>query len=309
MIPMGDLRIHTIRNSSARLLLAAGCLFFVSALVAHGQTFAEPTQGPTAGQVSEPVNVGLLRQVKPFLGVIGANDFEIPFFAVDYGLFPMQTTFLNAYNEDTGNGWYTYSGTVLRTAVEETFTPLLTKAWAPKHYHAEIARVPTVGPGVNGYCDSLDDVLPRCSLRYASGSGANHRSYLLRNDVVNAFCKDEDGCEVVVGIKDYDATNRPGAVSSMGPYRLFLSQTSTWWRTSQNPASFGQDGNTARNNVFTLQQAVGGRTIACYLTDAETQNLTTPSTMEDRGSGFALFNHDPSVPNSYTTICSVDIWD
>lgn len=311
MISMMNVAGHSVKMRVVRFLIAGGCFFLIGATVAHGQTFSEPTQGPTAGQVSEPVNVGLFRQVKPSLGVIGANDFTIPFFAIDYGLFPAQTTFLGANNEDIGNGYYTYPGTVLRTSVEETLTSLLTKAWAPKHYHVEVARVPTVSPGVPGECESLDDVLPKCSLSYSNSSGANHRSVRLRSDIVDAFCKDEDGCEVVVGMKDYNTTNRPGSVASMGPYRLFLSQTSSWWRTSQNPASSGADANSTRQNPFTLSvntpYGSGTKNISCYFTDAET--MTSPTVMADQGSGFALYNYDPTQANAYTTICLVDIWD
>lgn len=54
--------------------------------------------------------------------------------------------------------------------------------------------------------------------------------------VVNALCKDGDGCDITIGMKDWDNAQL-GNFASRGPYKLYMSQTSGWWRVSDTDAS------------------------------------------------------------------------
>jgi hypothetical protein len=81
----------------------------------------------------------------------------------------------------------------------------------------------------------------------------------LQMDIVNQLCRDEDGCSVTVGMRDW-SNDRPGEVASRGPFRLFLSQTSNWWRLSNND-TYGVDGDGFVAHIL--------NTWDCYLTDGE----------------------------------------
>ncbi|MEM7533268.1 MAG: hypothetical protein AAF639_13890 [Chloroflexota bacterium] len=81
-------------------------------------------------------------------------------------------------------------------------------------------------------------------------------------DIVYALCRDEDGCAVTLGMKDWHNT-QPGSVASRGPYRLFLSDSSTHFRLS-NVDTQGMDGNGSVNHIL--------QSWDCYFTDGEYTN-------------------------------------
>jgi hypothetical protein len=83
--------------------------------------------------------------------------------------------------------------------------------------------------------------------------------------IVNELCKDEDGCAITLGMKDWE-NNKPGVVASYGPYRLFMSQTSNWWRRSSVSNGSFNDGNGSVNHIL--------QTYDCYFTDGEYSNGT-----------------------------------
>ncbi|MCP4541743.1 MAG: hypothetical protein GY832_31815 [Chloroflexi bacterium] len=78
-------------------------------------------------------------------------------------------------------------------------------------------------------------------------------------NIVNGLCQDADGCDVTVGMRDYHAS-LPGMVASFGPYRLFMSQTSTFWRIA-NTHTYGADGDGNTQHILTSSD--------CYFTDGE----------------------------------------
>lgn len=54
--------------------------------------------------------------------------------------------------------------------------------------------------------------------------------------IVNALCKDGDGCDITIGMKDWD-NSQLGNIASRGPYKFYMSQTSGWWRVSDTDSS------------------------------------------------------------------------
>src|SRR5574341_1940551 len=78
--------------------------------------------------------------------------------------------------------------------------------------------------------------------------------------IVNDLCKDEDGCAVTLGMRDWSSATRPGLTASQGPYRFFISQTSNWSRLSNTHAE-AADGNGTVNHILQAWD--------CYFTDGE----------------------------------------
>lgn len=63
-------------------------------------------------------------------------------------------------------------------------------------------------------------------------------------EIVRELCQDDDGCTVTISMRDWDPS-QPGNVLSRPPVKLFMSQTSNWWRISPAvnvPATSGNDG-------------------------------------------------------------------
>ncbi|MEM7533267.1 MAG: hypothetical protein AAF639_13885 [Chloroflexota bacterium] len=83
-------------------------------------------------------------------------------------------------------------------------------------------------------------------------------------DIIYDLCRDGDGCAVTLGMRDWD-NNAPGRTTSRGPYRLFLSETSTHFQMS-NTDWHGMDGN---GTVHHIVQAWD-----CYFTDGEYTNAS-----------------------------------
>jgi hypothetical protein len=113
--------------------------------------------------------------------------------------------------------------------------------------------------------------------------------------VINRLCKDVDGCTFVVWMKDRDNA-RPWAIASRWPYRLYMSQTSSWWRVSDTDAE-GQDWNWS---VEQIQQAYD-----CYFTDATYISWVTsdPSTPQLWLLNWNQTYTDPDM------VCTLDVID
>ncbi|MBW2990013.1 hypothetical protein KY358_06890 [Candidatus Woesearchaeota archaeon] len=88
-------------------------------------------------------------------------------------------------------------------------------------------------------------------------------------DILKELCADEDGCQFTIGMRDW-TNDKPGLTALRGPYRLFMSKTSNWWRTDldiqdvnvgSHYSMEGADGNGVVNHVF--------GTWGCYFTDGE----------------------------------------
>ncbi len=78
-------------------------------------------------------------------------------------------------------------------------------------------------------------------------------------DRIYDLCRDKEGCNVTVGMRDLRSKDAPGEVASTGPHRLFLSQTSNYWRLSTN--AVGEDGNGTTEHILNAWD--------CYFTDGE----------------------------------------
>jgi len=78
-------------------------------------------------------------------------------------------------------------------------------------------------------------------------------------DKIYDLCRDKEGCNVTVGMRDPRSKDAPGEVASTGPHRLFLSQTSNYWRLSTN--ALGEDGNGTTEHILNAWD--------CYFTDGE----------------------------------------
>jgi hypothetical protein len=136
------------------------------------------------------------------------------------------------------------------------------------------------------------------SLRYIVEAGPGQVGHVLPLDVarLDQLCRDKDGCEVTIGMVNWNAAGQPGQVASRSA-RLFLSESSRWWRLSNDID--GLDGNGGLNEWAVFD---------CWLTDAETWT-GTPNGRGDAGVGFALLNVAGGDFSDLTTICRIIIED
>ena len=138
--------------------------------------------------------------------------------------------------------------------------------------------------------------------------------------IVNELCKDEDGCDISVGMRDWASSAQPGNVASFGPYRFFVSESSNWWRISDSaqrdgffhnqnldPGSFfvthhaGEDGNGVVRHIL--------RSHDCYFTDGkyELDADGNPKATDDTV-GFGLLNWFANYRDT-NMVCTLDIDD
>jgi len=116
-------------------------------------------------------------------------------------------------------------------------------------------------------------------------------------DIVRELCQDDDGCMVTLSMKDWDP-DQPGNVTSRGPAKFFMSQTSNWWRIGPAvnvPEGRGNDG----DGVIQDHIIYGW---ACYLTEREYVHYTRT----DDEIGFGLLNWTQYDENM---VCMIDIDD
>lgn len=111
---------------------------------------------------------------------------------------------------------------------------------------------------------------------------------------VNALCKDGDGCDITIGMRDWDNA-WVGTTASRGPYRLYMSPTSSAWRVSNTDAQ-GHDGNSVVEHILSSWD--------CYFTDG--QYASGAGT--DASVGFGLMNYN-SAYNDPDMVCTLDIQD
>lgn len=111
--------------------------------------------------------------------------------------------------------------------------------------------------------------------------------------IVNALCKDGDGCDVTVGMKDWDNA-QVGMIASRGPYKLYMSKTSNAWRLSNDAQ--GNDGN------GTVEHILGPWD--CYFTDGQYVGASG----SDPAVGFGLMNYN-SAYGDPDMVCTLDIDD
>ncbi len=115
--------------------------------------------------------------------------------------------------------------------------------------------------------------------------------------LVDALCRDKDGCLVTLQMVNWDSAGHPGAVASKEE-RLFLSETSGWWRFTNNDVA-GLDGNASLCEWPVFD---------CVFTDAESYT-GTPNGRTDAGPGFGLLNLAGGSYSDTTTTCRIVIQD
>jgi hypothetical protein len=118
----------------------------------------------------------------------------------------------------------------------------------------------------------------------------------LDSTLVDALCRDIDGCNVTVSMINWDASGQPGNVASRQE-RLFISATSRWWRFANNDVA-GFDGTTVQE----------WQPWDCYFGDAETYTGTTNG-RADATAGFGLLNVAGGTYSDATVTCRVTIED
>ena len=111
--------------------------------------------------------------------------------------------------------------------------------------------------------------------------------------IVNALCKDGDGCNITIGMRDWDNA-QVGMTASRGPYKFFMSKTSNAWRVSTDAQ--GNDGNGVVEHILSAWD--------CYFTDAQ----YVSGTATDSAVGFGLLNWNASYGDP-DMVCTLDIDD
>ncbi len=111
--------------------------------------------------------------------------------------------------------------------------------------------------------------------------------------IVDRLCRDVDGCEVVMGMRDWDASK---VTTSRGPKRLFMSMVTNSWRMSDYDNQ-GTDGDGVVTHLWAGWD--------CYFTDGEyvggagVDNTRQLGLMNGNWNGF----NDPNM------VCTLDIRD
>lgn len=111
--------------------------------------------------------------------------------------------------------------------------------------------------------------------------------------IVSALCKDGDGCNITVGMKDWDNA-QVGMIASRGPYKFYMSKTSNAWRLSSDAQ--GNDGNGTVEHVLSPWD--------CYFTDGQYVSAAG----SDAAVGFGLMNYNSAYTDP-DMVCTLDIDD
>jgi len=134
--------------------------------------------------------------------------------------------------------------------------------------------------------------------RYIVEANQNYEGIVVPfdNAIFDALCRDDDGCEIVVGMVNW-SSSVPGAVASRKEH-FFLSQTGNHWRFANTDVEAADNNNSI--NEWTPWD--------CYFTDAET-STNTNNGRADLTRGFGLLNvRGGGYPDDRTT-CRVIITD
>jgi hypothetical protein len=123
------------------------------------------------------------------------------------------------------------------------------------------------------------------------------------------YCADEDGCQLVMQMSNYDAVNEPGVAGSRTGRLSISPVSSSHWRYSgelADPDGIGSVGGTDASG-----STESWRVWDCVLTDGEFVNVFTGE-IGDFGQGFTLINlsdvEGGSDPDA-TTECRLTISD
>ena len=129
--------------------------------------------------------------------------------------------------------------------------------------------------------------------RYIVEAGPAQVGHVVPLDVatMDLLCRDKDGCEVSMQMVNWDL-GQPGQVAGRSS-RLFLSETSRFWRFENDLG--GLDGNGGLNEWGVFD---------CYFTDAETWT-GTPNGRADPAVGLALLNVAGGDYSDTTMTCRI----
>ena len=147
--------------------------------------------------------------------------------------------------------------------------------------------------------DELPEAYEVSTLRYIveATPGMVGEVLELDHDIVESLCRDKDGCDVTLQMVNWDGPGQPGSVASRTA-RLFLSETSGWWRMADTDlTAIDDDDNT--NDWFYGD---------CYFTDAETYGASA-NTRLDSAPGWGLLNVAGGSFSDANTTCRVVLTD
>ena len=82
-------------------------------------------------------------------------------------------------------------------------------------------------------------------------------------DVIEDYCSDEDGCEVIIAMRNWSSDTNEGMVASYDVHFFYDASTLRWRVTSGRPGG----GNSGRDNSGATQHALNAWE-ACYFTDS-----------------------------------------
>lgn len=288
-----------LQKQKNRIPLVAGVVFagvFLTVFLARGQGFSEPANVPPSGNVPQSLTVGGTPGTQIKSGILEVNDlFLTPGpTRVTLGTFPAGFT-----NQ-------AYLGSFL-----------LPKILSAKHYHLETgspldferyayARNPLDSSqlGEGKTCEILDESGP---CRWITSNGASPIVEPINPRILDLFCRDEDGCKIILGGRVSDGwpfvpSRSHQTTQYTMPFRLFLSQVGDGWDRSANNGArtFGNDYDALQLSTAVLSVTGGSGALGaiCSLVDGDYYDGTKPV---DSQVGFSMYRQ--SGP------CVLDIWD
>lgn len=250
-------KMKKIFLESIRIIVISIISFFSLGIVFA--TWTAPALPPPDGNVLTPINVGPIGQEKE-------GNFFIS------GLNASGTPYANGLIIANGNVGI---GTITPSAKLEVSGDIISKSGIlningatsiydvqEKHYHIEATKA------------KVGNTVP------------------LDMNILRQMCSDFDGCQVTIGMRNWDSVERPGLTSSRGPYTFFMAPGgSNWWRLSNDTE--GKDGNGGVTHALVAW--------GCYFTDGEYTNYSPT----DNSIGFGLLNW--TEYSDLNMVCTLDI--
>lgn len=287
------------RGSLVTSAVLVGVLFVV--FVARGQGFSEPTNVPPSGNIPQSITTGGAPGTQIKSGQLEVNDlFLTPGpVRVTLGTFP------------SGFANQAYLGSIL-----------LPKILSAKHYHLETgsptdyeryayARNPLDSSqlGLATTCEIFDESGP---CRWSRSYGAAPIVEPVSPRILDLFCRDDDGCKIILGGRVSDSwpftpTRSHQTTQYTAQFRLFLSQRGDGWDHSSNnspaingPAVSGTDFDALQQSTAILSLIAGSGSLGanCAFVDGDYYDGTKAV---DSQVGFSIYRQSGG--------CVLDIWD
>jgi hypothetical protein len=135
-----------------------------------------------------------------------------------------------------------------------------------------------------------------------TNANANYRSVRIPQTVIDDYCGDLDGCQVIIGMRYWWSGSRQDQVASYD-FHWFYDTASGWWRRSDSIGSAtGRDGASGTEHVLNAYSS-------CYFTDGDYSN---GSDLGDAARGMSLlywsgyFNMSASNPRKQCELTIID---